>query len=339
MSPRQTWTDTSSAHSPSFSGSLFSNCRIIPLKTKKPQSASYNQYESALNWSSRQDVLHRHPLYLIVRMMCYDDGLGAGKNLLALKTTDANQEECSIWVYQCSSSVSRQWKRFKRGVHHKCEVTYPVNDCCLFFITCVNRSRLNPSARCCRLLLTVFWHQRSPEASEMEGGWEENNCKNQHEAQQGKWLGFFFLRNWNMVLNLQLWLIFNVTRAQNGTSRNPSAQRCQNIATLCRNHMVHSLVHFTYKPLRSPLCIAVFFRDKQYWYTWRYIIQNVYNCGLQPLYGCICFLLGVVDSFWMTFIVSCLKFSSCCKCIGTKSLKCVLRDALNPFDLLKSLKS
>lgn len=196
--------------------------------------------------------------------MCYDDGLGAGKNLLALKTTDANQEECSIWVYQCSSSVSRQWKSFKRRVHHKCEVTYPVNECCLFFITCVNRSRLNPSARCCRLLLTVFWHQRSPEASAMEGGWEENNCKNQHEPQQGKWLGFFFLRNWNMVLNLQLWLIFNVTRAQNGTSRNPSAQWCQNIATLCRSHMVHSLVHFTYKPLRSLLCIAVFFRDKQY---------------------------------------------------------------------------
>lgn len=52
-----------------------------------------------------QDVLHRHPLYLIVRMLCYDDGLGAGKNLLALKTTDAQQKECSIWVYQCSSSV------------------------------------------------------------------------------------------------------------------------------------------------------------------------------------------------------------------------------------------
>lgn len=51
-------------------------------------------------------MLHRHPLYLIVRMLCYDDGLGAGKNLLALKTTDAKQEECSIWVYQCSSSVS-----------------------------------------------------------------------------------------------------------------------------------------------------------------------------------------------------------------------------------------
>ncbi|KAM9786393.1 integrin beta-1-binding protein 1 isoform 1-T1 [Syngnathus typhle] len=54
------------------------------------------------------DVLHRHPLYLIVRMLCYDDGLGAGKNLLALKTTDPEQEGCTIWVYQCSSSEQAQ---------------------------------------------------------------------------------------------------------------------------------------------------------------------------------------------------------------------------------------
>lgn len=53
-------------------------------------------------------VLHRHPLYLIVRMLCYDDGLGAGKNLLALKTTDTKQERCSIWVYQCGSSEQAQ---------------------------------------------------------------------------------------------------------------------------------------------------------------------------------------------------------------------------------------
>ncbi|KAI4889553.1 hypothetical protein NFI96_033122, partial [Prochilodus magdalenae] len=54
------------------------------------------------------DVLHRHPLYLIVRMLCYDDGLGAGKNLLALNTTDTKQQECSIWVYQCSSAEQAQ---------------------------------------------------------------------------------------------------------------------------------------------------------------------------------------------------------------------------------------
>ncbi|KAK1793519.1 hypothetical protein P4O66_011894 [Electrophorus voltai] len=54
------------------------------------------------------DVLHRHPLYLVVRMLCYDDGLGAGKNLLALSTTDVKQQECSIWVYQCSSAEQAQ---------------------------------------------------------------------------------------------------------------------------------------------------------------------------------------------------------------------------------------
>lgn len=65
-----------------------------------------------------QDVLHRHPLYLIVRMLCYDDGLGAGKNLLALKTTDAQQEECSIWVYQCSSSVRIPYTLNDAMCHH-----------------------------------------------------------------------------------------------------------------------------------------------------------------------------------------------------------------------------
>ncbi|OBS81454.1 hypothetical protein A6R68_20340 [Neotoma lepida] len=53
-----------------------------------------------------QGVLHRHALYLIIRMVCYDDGLGAGKSLLALKTTDASNEEYSLWVYQCNSLVS-----------------------------------------------------------------------------------------------------------------------------------------------------------------------------------------------------------------------------------------
>lgn len=52
-----------------------------------------------------QDVLHRHALYLIIRMVCYDDGLGAGRSLLALKTTDASNEEYSLWVYQCNSLV------------------------------------------------------------------------------------------------------------------------------------------------------------------------------------------------------------------------------------------
>ncbi|XP_029544294.1 integrin beta-1-binding protein 1-like isoform X2 [Oncorhynchus nerka] len=53
-----------------------------------------------------KDVLQHHPLYLSVRMLCYNDGLGSGKNLLTLKTTDAKQQECSIWVYQWSSAVN-----------------------------------------------------------------------------------------------------------------------------------------------------------------------------------------------------------------------------------------
>ncbi|XP_014122650.1 integrin beta-1-binding protein 1 isoform X3 [Ammospiza nelsoni] len=46
--------------------------------------------------------------HLISMMVCYDDGLGAGKSLLALKTTDAASEECSLWVYQCSSLEQAQ---------------------------------------------------------------------------------------------------------------------------------------------------------------------------------------------------------------------------------------
>ncbi|XP_069584171.1 integrin beta-1-binding protein 1 isoform X1 [Ranitomeya imitator] len=49
------------------------------------------------------DVLHRHPLYLVVSMVCYDDGLVPGKSLLALKTKDASEDQCSLWVYQCAN--------------------------------------------------------------------------------------------------------------------------------------------------------------------------------------------------------------------------------------------
>ncbi|KAF6103802.1 integrin subunit beta 1 binding protein 1 [Phyllostomus discolor] len=64
-----------------------------------------SKYGIKVSTSDQYDVLHRHALYLIVRMVCYDDGLGAGRSLLALKTTDAGNEECSLWVYQCSSLV------------------------------------------------------------------------------------------------------------------------------------------------------------------------------------------------------------------------------------------
>ncbi|KAB0340931.1 hypothetical protein FD755_024599 [Muntiacus reevesi] len=42
------------------------------------------------------DLLHQHALYLIIWMVCYDDGLGAGKSLLALKTTNASNQEYII---------------------------------------------------------------------------------------------------------------------------------------------------------------------------------------------------------------------------------------------------
>ncbi|CAN0028301.1 integrin beta-1-binding protein 1 [Lampetra fluviatilis] len=49
------------------------------------------------------DVLQRHPLYLIVLTVCFDDGFGMGKHLLALKTAEPHRTEQSLWVYQCSS--------------------------------------------------------------------------------------------------------------------------------------------------------------------------------------------------------------------------------------------
>lgn len=41
-------------------------------------------------------VVHRHALYLILQMVCYEDGLGAGKSLLALKTIYASNKEFSL---------------------------------------------------------------------------------------------------------------------------------------------------------------------------------------------------------------------------------------------------
>uniref|UniRef100_A0A2K6RLH3 Integrin beta-1-binding protein 1 n=1 Tax=Rhinopithecus roxellana TaxID=61622 RepID=A0A2K6RLH3_RHIRO len=67
-----------------------------------------SKYGIKVSTSDQYDVLHRHALYLIIRMVCYDDGLGAGKSLLALKTTDASNEEYSLWVYQCNSLEQAQ---------------------------------------------------------------------------------------------------------------------------------------------------------------------------------------------------------------------------------------
>ncbi|KAB0390914.1 hypothetical protein E2I00_014068 [Balaenoptera physalus] len=76
---------------------------FVPLEEEFIMGVS--KYGIKVSTSDQYDVLHRHALYLIIRMVCYDDGLGAGKSLLALKTTDASNEEYNLWVYQCHSLV------------------------------------------------------------------------------------------------------------------------------------------------------------------------------------------------------------------------------------------
>ncbi|XP_022369284.1 integrin beta-1-binding protein 1 [Enhydra lutris kenyoni] len=79
---------------------------FVPLEEEFIMGVS--KYGIKVSSSDQYDVLHRHALYLIIRMVCYDDGLGAGKSLLALKTTDASNKEYSLWVYQCSSLEQAQ---------------------------------------------------------------------------------------------------------------------------------------------------------------------------------------------------------------------------------------
>lgn len=155
-----------------------------------------------LSCSREQDVLHRHPLYLIVRMLCYDDGLGAGKNLLALKTTDAQQEECSIWVYQCSSSVGR---------------TSTVSDArgplVIKNVLFLFRSRLSPSARCCRLPSIVLCPRTSPDAR-TDGGYPRRQTKPLQTtapdlSYSQNWLSFphllFLPSFWHRMLTERWW--------------------------------------------------------------------------------------------------------------------------------------
>lgn len=76
---------------------------FVPLEEEFIMGVS--KYGIKVSTSDQYGVPHRLALYLIIRMVCYDDGLGAGKSLLALKTTDANNQEYSLWVYQCNSLV------------------------------------------------------------------------------------------------------------------------------------------------------------------------------------------------------------------------------------------
>ncbi|KAM6355435.1 integrin beta-1-binding protein 1 isoform X3 [Falco biarmicus] len=96
-------------------GGLSRSSTVASLDTDSTKSSGeeefimgVSKYGIKVSTSDQYDVLHRHALYLIVRMVCYDDGLGAGKSLLALKTTDAASEECSLWVYQCNSLEQAQ---------------------------------------------------------------------------------------------------------------------------------------------------------------------------------------------------------------------------------------
>ncbi|KAM9701345.1 integrin beta-1-binding protein 1-like [Dama dama] len=67
---------------------------FVPLEEEFIMGVS--KYGIKVSTSDQCDVLHRHALYLIIRMVCYHDGLGAGKSLLALKTTDASNQEYSL---------------------------------------------------------------------------------------------------------------------------------------------------------------------------------------------------------------------------------------------------
>ncbi|KAG8445619.1 hypothetical protein GDO86_010411 [Hymenochirus boettgeri] len=67
-----------------------------------------SKYGMKVATSDQYDVLHRHSLYLIMNMVCYDDGLVAGKSLLTLKTKDPNEDRCSLWIYQCSNMDQAQ---------------------------------------------------------------------------------------------------------------------------------------------------------------------------------------------------------------------------------------
>ncbi|KAM4695565.1 integrin beta-1-binding protein 1 isoform 2-T4 [Discoglossus pictus] len=67
-----------------------------------------SKYGIKVATSDQYDVLHRHALYLIVCMVSYDDGLVAGKSLLALKTKGASEDDYSLWVYQCNSLEQAQ---------------------------------------------------------------------------------------------------------------------------------------------------------------------------------------------------------------------------------------
>ena len=79
---------------------------FVPLEENFIMGVS--KYSIKVSTSDQYGVLHRLALYLIIWMLCFHDGLEAGNIFLALKTTDASNQEYSLWVYQCNSLEQAQ---------------------------------------------------------------------------------------------------------------------------------------------------------------------------------------------------------------------------------------
>ena len=58
-----------------------------------------SKYYIKVSTSDQYGVLRQLGLCLIIWMVCFHDSLEAGKSFLALKTTDASNQEYSLWVY------------------------------------------------------------------------------------------------------------------------------------------------------------------------------------------------------------------------------------------------
>ena len=79
---------------------------FVPLEENFIMGVS--KYRIKVSTSDQYGVLHRLALYLIIWMVCFHGGLEAGNIYLALKTTDASNQEYSLWVYQCNSLEQAQ---------------------------------------------------------------------------------------------------------------------------------------------------------------------------------------------------------------------------------------
>ncbi|XP_053444128.1 integrin beta-1-binding protein 1-like [Nycticebus coucang] len=97
------WHSDSSSQSSEISTKSKSQDGKLPfVPLEKEFIMRVSKYDIKVSTSDQHDILHRHALYLII-WICYDDGLQAGKSLLALKTTDTSNDGYSLWVYQCNS--------------------------------------------------------------------------------------------------------------------------------------------------------------------------------------------------------------------------------------------